>query len=212
MFLAPLILQLVGEHIRGEDFEAPTLSDLLRELRRVEPGYDGWLLARLATGKVQPGEAGLTSLTGTALVRRDVHYMSVAEGTDEDIEATRLIWPQLTAKAIRVAKKAQYGEAEDKAGRRLGVAAGDIALTAQHLWGCSLTDERDARVAEQLRERGLGPKASQPLRGHVTRRLLADIAAELERRFSKPARARKQRAPARQPRTTKKTARRLSAG
>jgi hypothetical protein len=72
---------------------------------------------------------------------------------------------------IRALGRAQAGtgEAETRLARRLAVAPVVVAAAAASLWGRSLTEERDARVAS-----GEGPVAT------VSRRLTADLAARLD--------------------------------
>ncbi len=72
---------------------------------------------------------------------------------------------------IRALGRAQAGagEAESRLARRLAVAPVVVAAAAASLWGRSLTEERDARVAA-----GEGPSAT------VSRRLTADLTARLE--------------------------------
>lgn len=72
------------------------------------------------------------------------------------------------------ATEAARGEAEMKAARRLDVDPVELALAALKLWGRSLTEERDARVAEAT-EPGATPRTLQALRGHLTRQLLKEL-------------------------------------
>jgi hypothetical protein len=72
---------------------------------------------------------------------------------------------------IRALGRAQAGsgDAETRLARRLAVPPVVVAAAAASLWGRSLTDERDARVAA-----GQGPVAT------VSRRLTADLTARLD--------------------------------
>lgn len=67
-------------------------------------------------------------------------------------------------------------EAERKAARSLGISAAEVAAWSLYLWGQSLTEEREKRVAE-TEEVAL---SEQALRGHVTRSLLKEIKAARE--------------------------------
>lgn len=68
--------------------------------------------------------------------------------------------------------------AERKAARKLGVSPVAIAQTARTLWGLTLSEERDRRVAEQSPAVD-DPRALRALRGHVTRQLLSQLAPAL---------------------------------
>lgn len=72
---------------------------------------------------------------------------------------------------IRALGRAQSGagEAEARLARRLGVAPVVVAAAAASLWGHSLTEERDARVAA-----GEGPVST------VSRRLTGDLSVRLD--------------------------------
>jgi hypothetical protein len=71
-------------------------------------------------------------------------------------------------------------EAEEKAASKFGVTATLVALAARKLWGRSLTQERDRRVAANSSERSAG--ALQAIRGRVTRRLLDELEPILSKR------------------------------
>lgn len=79
--------------------------------------------------------------------------------------------------AFRAAEEGQH-EAEQKAARKLGRPAPQVAHAARRRWGRSLTAERDARVEERL-EGDVDPASVRAIRGHVTRELLAVLAEDL---------------------------------
>lgn len=83
-----------------------------------------------------------------------------------------------TAEDIRAAGR---GEAEGKAARRLNVDSWHVGLGSLELWGRSLTEERDARVAESTAE-GTPARSVQALRGRVTRVLVDELRLWLEQR------------------------------
>ena len=67
------------------------------------------------------------------------------------------------------------GEAEERAGRTLGVSKMDVAYLAVGLWGRTLVEERDRRVGDDV------PPASRAAkRGRVTRQLVEDLSVRLE--------------------------------
>ena len=67
-----------------------------------------------------------------------------------------------------------YPDADRKAALRLGVAPEDVSRAAESLWGRTLTEERDERVAA-LAPEDATPRSMQALRGHITRTLLREI-------------------------------------
>ena len=70
-------------------------------------------------------------------------------------------------------------DAEIKAARRLGVSEVEITAVARRLWDRTLTAERNARVAERA-PKDATQRTLQAHRGHVTRSLVAELAAELD--------------------------------
>ena len=82
--------------------------------------------------------------------------------------------PLVAATALTAAA----GEAERKAARVLGVSPVTIAAASFRSWGRSLTEEREARLAEK----GTGdasPRVLQAQRGHVTRALLSELSQQV---------------------------------
>ncbi|HZN76211.1 MAG TPA: hypothetical protein VFC00_31665 [Micromonosporaceae bacterium] len=79
---------------------------------------------------------------------------------------------------ISVAYLKTEGEAEAKAAAKFGEQRVIISGAALDLWGRSLTAERDARLAEEVPP-DAPPRTVQAKRGHITRRLLAEMAERL---------------------------------
>ena len=73
------------------------------------------------------------------------------------------------------------GEAERKAARKFGVHAVEVVNVAFKLWNRTLTEERDARVAE-LMPPELDMRSRQAFRGRVTRTLLKEVEPHLPKR------------------------------
>lgn len=77
------------------------------------------------------------------------------------------------------AAKVQGTEADNTLANRLGVSPKAVVDIAQKLWGRTLTDERDAQLADlgdiDINER-------QARRGHITRLLSQQVQAEIDRR------------------------------
>lgn len=85
----------------------------------------------------------------------------------------RLAGPEATLGQIEDAEQGA-GEAEERAGRTLGVSRADVAHLSAGLWGRAMTAERDHRVGD-------APAASRAqLRGRVTRQLVTELRAQLE--------------------------------
>ena len=78
------------------------------------------------------------------------------------------------AEALAQLEQVAGGEAEQKAARRLGLSATEMAAVALGLWGRGLTEERDDRTAALL-EPGASTRTQQAVRGRVTRGLLAEV-------------------------------------
>lgn len=72
------------------------------------------------------------------------------------------------------------GDAERKAGRKLGVPAESVTAAAMRRWGHSLTSERTRREKARAHP-GASPQSIQALRGHITRELLTELAPDLGR-------------------------------
>ena len=73
---------------------------------------------------------------------------------------------------------ASLGDSVVKAAGRLGVQPSVLTRTAMKLWGQSLSEERERRLArEDISESD--PRSLQARRGHITRKLLAEIQDEI---------------------------------
>jgi hypothetical protein len=67
-----------------------------------------------------------------------------------------------------------------KIAQRLSVKPFDVSLTAHKLWGHSLSEERDRRVAESAPKKATA-RSIQALRGHITRSLIEELQPALEK-------------------------------
>lgn len=83
------------------------------------------------------------------------------------------------------------GAAEQQAARRSRMSAFAVALAARKLWNCSLTEQRERRLAEERRG-ATSARRLQALRGHHTRALLVEL-DPLLRAVPGPRRRRKNR-------------------
>jgi transcriptional regulator with XRE-family HTH domain len=73
------------------------------------------------------------------------------------------------------------GPEEVKAGLHLGVTPEEVARAAGSLWGCSLAEEREARLVARAPQ-GASARSLQAMRGHITRALLAELLPVLQPR------------------------------
>lgn len=78
----------------------------------------------------------------------------------------------------RQLKNEAASDAAIKGAQRLRMSPLEIAGAAQRLWGRSISEERDARIAERIRDKK--PRTIQALRGHVTRTLLSELRSVLK--------------------------------
>jgi transcriptional regulator with XRE-family HTH domain len=79
---------------------------------------------------------------------------------------------------LRQLRNEAASDAAIKAAQRLRITPLEIAEVARGLWRRSITEERDARIAERIQ--GEEPRTVQALRGHVTRALLDELRAILK--------------------------------
>lgn len=105
----------------------------------------------------------------------------MARNAPEYYDRYREYWREASDEDMVRAEAAAGGEAESRAAKTEGLLqliGGDpmwVSVLAHRLWGCSLTDRRDHLVAEAANE-GASRGRLQALRGHVTRRLIAELA------------------------------------
>lgn len=85
------------------------------------------------------------------------------------------VWPdaQLTFQERLKVDLASYRDAEQKAARKLKVPPLAVSIASYRLWEHGLTEERDQRVAEQVKNSS--SRTLQAIRGHITRALLGEI-------------------------------------
>jgi transcriptional regulator with XRE-family HTH domain len=132
------------------------------------------------------GEVALTEYVTLprSMIRDGIRGISVLGGSDGwDTENRRnellgLARMRSDGDAVKAASPLAT-EADRALAHRLNVPARAVAETAIELWGRTLTDERDFRVAE-LGDMDVGER--QAHRGHITRELSQQIQAELDER------------------------------
>lgn len=99
---------------------------------------------------------------------------AAAAATREALAWWQRAWPDAPPEQVAGVREDTVRDAEQTAARKLDVPAQVVAVAARRTWGRGLTDERDARVAAQT-DADTAPRTVQAIRGHVTRRLLAEI-------------------------------------
>lgn len=121
------------------------------------------------------GEIGLGAGIDAPLRERERAALSAFNAALPYVRAWwEAAWPGASlAQLSRVREDAAH-EAEQKAARKLGVSTLVLSAAAHRTWGRGLSDERDARVEEQSGD-DASPRSMQAVRGHVTRRLLAEV-------------------------------------
>jgi hypothetical protein len=154
-------------------------------------GLTSWI-----RGTVAQAEVGARRLTFEEVLLLSIAYgttpAALVAGEDDDlVELTpRAQMPVATLRALlsgqAVAPAARetvsdqphegVGEAERHVARRLGTSPEQVGELAQALWGRSLPEERDRRLADQSAD--LSPRRLQALRGHVTRELMAELTTD----------------------------------
>jgi len=146
---------------------------------------DDWIvLSPRARWRLSAVRAALGGVNASTLPAGDFDDPSVRgftaalTGRDELHAVVSTVWPAATRAQSHAAIDA-VGEAERKAGRRLGVSPVAVSAAAFRTWGQSFAARRDA-VAAELAETGGGRRSLQAGRGHVTRQLLAELAPILK--------------------------------
>lgn len=128
------------------------------------------------------GELGLGAGIDAPLAERERQALKGFKAALPQLRAWwEAAWPGMTFAQGSAAQKDAAREAEQKAARKLGVSPLVLSVAAHRTWGRGLTDERDRRVAEQTSD-DASARTVQAVRGHVTRRLLdevADLTAEV---------------------------------
>lgn len=188
---ATSLAALVGEQVRTRREELSLTQDELA--RRI-----GW--ARAAVAKIERGARDALTLdevlmlsltlevTPAALVGEGKRYVRVGPISlrAQDVAAGlrgEASWVNVGASRSfhrTVKSTEQGGEADQKAATRLGLDLTELGVLTHHLWGRSLTDERDRRLVEQERPDD-SARTVQARRGHVTRALLDEMRQALEK-------------------------------
>lgn len=114
----------------------------------------------------------------------DRYGPTVRRPRTEEADNYRRLWPQASDEQLLRAMHDAVQVAETKAAKPLGVEPEAVAVLAHRLWGRSLTAHRDALVAKDHPtgdddKAVVTPRELQARRGHVTRRLLKELAAAL---------------------------------
>jgi transcriptional regulator with XRE-family HTH domain len=113
-----------------------------------------------------------TGIAQAALQGSLQRWMRHSETTWRRIMGRPLTPPDLPT--LNLALEDADGAVEQQAARRSRVSALAVALAARKLWNCSLTQQRDDRLAAELGG-DVSARRLQALRGHHTRALLVEL-------------------------------------
>ncbi len=183
----------MGLGLRQED-----AATLLRQL-----GLASWIRGTVAQAEVGARRLTPEELVILALAYETTPAALVVGEDDELVELTPEAWitvadlrglwsgrparikaPTLPKGAVAARERLKAGgqtrrgeasDADRHAARRLGLSLEEATAAATKLWGRTLAEERDRRLAERTGE--LSPRQLQALRGHVTRELLAELSS-----------------------------------
>jgi transcriptional regulator with XRE-family HTH domain len=167
--LLPVVLFYAGVE------DAPR-SALLRDVGRITLGSDLSVSSEVLELLGDDATATAINKLETSATRQAQAQMTNASALMKEARA----WGLRKPADVIAAERATLNEAEQKAAARLGVRPIDVAFAAQSEWSRSLTDERDAQVAERTKGRQLTASGLRVLRGHVTRDLVAKVEELLE--------------------------------
>lgn len=122
----------------------------------------------------RPSKADVMKLTFTDEERNELgEYVDYIDALREQLfEATSI-------SEVAAMEETAKGDAERSAGRKFEVKPIAVAMASHHLWGRSLTTERDARMAA-LSATETEARTRQAQRGHVTRTLLDELRPVIE--------------------------------
>lgn len=160
-FLLPVVL----EHAVGFEVD---LASLVPPASRV----------RLGPGAVASGAALAAAMGGRLLDALDEvttpGSTSAATGFREAVKTAHRVWPAARPADMVAAERDSAQLVEARCAARLGISPFEAALAARRLWGRSMTEERNSRLAG-----GGNAATARAHAGHVTRSLTAELRAAL---------------------------------
>jgi transcriptional regulator with XRE-family HTH domain len=172
-----------GIRVRREDL-GRTQDDVARSGRELGFDWTAAIIAAMETGKREIHFAELVAVLSileaplAAILQDEAITLSdKAELSAHSLVTLGAQIPTVYRRDTQTAEaviSAAAADAERKVARRLGVAPGRVSVAAYQRWGRSLTEERDARVAELVSPRA-NMRTIQALRGHVTRALMDEL-------------------------------------
>ena len=158
---------------------------------RVEPSEDRCLEAgqkAIGVEELMLLPSILSDVRGAPVAMSEIVESDERFNLNESVAATRADMSRVFADvpadldhAARDSIRADVRLAERKAARRLGVEPRVVVEIARELWGRSLARERDRIVSERA-DAGGDPARLRALRGQVTRKLVGQLAGEIEKR------------------------------
>ena len=174
---------------RGREAQDLLQEELARQVRLLGPKWSNTTVVRTEGGQREPSSAELLALA----VALQMPLSELLAGGDGHVE-TR---PGQTLPLDRIRDNIAHDEppipkaaldlqqiidtldvgfeAEDHAARRLGRTVGDVRTAASALWGRPYHVEREQRLQAVLDQARPDPETRRAQRGHVSRKLLAEI-------------------------------------
>ncbi|MCL4761295.1 MAG: helix-turn-helix domain-containing protein [Burkholderiales bacterium] len=180
--MTPATHTSIGAHLRHLRERAGLRQDDVARAAR-ERGL-AWTRATVAALEIDRRELSLAE------------FVTLRGRPVQDDELAAFFTPAAPRRRVRDAVAVQL-DAEVKAAKRLGVTPERVVAAARRRWGRSLTEERDRVLNEHgrldryardyWRDRGqdvpiADARARQAVRGHITRRLVAELAQDLQLR------------------------------
>ncbi len=187
---------VVGANVRtAREAQDMLQEELAREVRLAGPKWSYTTVVRLEGGKREPSMRELVALA-TALQVPLSELLAGGEGTVElrpgmaaDLAKLRENIADNLPPIPRASLDIQHGvdkwslsfEAESHAAKRLNCSVEELRSAATALWGHPYYIERDARLQGLRDGAPADPESRRSQRGHVSRRLLAELRRYFDR-------------------------------
>lgn len=147
--------------------------------RSADPSDGSLPQSAIQTGSSAPAPARADDLSDQALKLSDsAEEDQISEHFEEWGQFAAATTPDIRMDIFGRALQAARNKSERRAALKLGVNPVELSMVAFHLWGHSFSTERDERARRQA-----GPRSKRAtlraVRGHITRRLLLEVAAHL---------------------------------
>lgn len=182
--------EVIGDNVRrGREAQDLLQEELARDVRLLGPKWSYTTVVRTEGGQREPSASELLALAvalqmplsellagGDGDVETRPDQMVPLEGIRKNIAGNL---PPIARAALdwqQMADTLQVGlQAEAHAARRLGRTVSDVRVAASALWGRPYHVERDHRLQAVLDAAQPDPETRRAQRGHVSRKLLAEL-------------------------------------